>query len=120
MKGTPKKSKAHWFTYQSGIQFRDGRPKPSFTAYYFPFLARKAGGSLRLWGQLKFRPAGAQDTVIIQRSGFTASAVGAAIGTAWSSFAASAIPTASGRSSTVAWPTLSHSGVPSSPIPICP
>jgi hypothetical protein len=68
VRGKPRTSKSYWFTYQSGIQYADGKPKPSFTAYYFPFLVRSGG----VWGQVKFRPnnlpAGAQDTVVIQHS----------------------------------------------------
>jgi hypothetical protein len=65
VKGKPKDSKSHWFTYQSGIQFQNGAPKPSFTAYYFPFLVRDG----QVWGQLKFRPNGlTTDTVMIQHS----------------------------------------------------
>jgi hypothetical protein len=68
VQGKPRTSKSYWFTYQSGIQYANGTPKPSFNAYYFPFLVR--GG--QAWGQLKFRPNGlgptTPDTVVIQFS----------------------------------------------------
>ena len=67
----PKSSKAHWFTYQSGLEFVDGRPKPALQAYYFPFIVQQPGGFVaNVWGQLRFRPnglpAGARDQVQIQ------------------------------------------------------
>jgi hypothetical protein len=67
-----KTSKRHWFTYQSGILTRSGKPKPSALAYVFPFLAQPTGTPLTagVWGQLRFRPnnlpEGAQDQVQIQ------------------------------------------------------
>jgi hypothetical protein len=64
--GTSARSKAHWFTYQSGLYFQNDTPKPAANAYYFPFLVD--GGSY--WGQLRFRPnalpPGVQDSVQIQ------------------------------------------------------
>jgi hypothetical protein len=73
VRGVRRSSKARWFTYQSGIQYVNGVPKPAYQAYYFPFLTRPApDGSLAVWGQLKFRPnnlpPGAQDNVQIQHS----------------------------------------------------
>jgi hypothetical protein len=65
-------TKAYWFTYQSGLEFADGRPKPALFAYYFPFVARPSGGSVDVWGQLRFRPnnlpPGARDRVQLQHS----------------------------------------------------
>lgn len=70
--GKPRSSKAHWFTYQSGLEFADGRAKPALNAYVFPFLAQGRGATAEVWGQLKFRPnnlpPGAQDTVTVQHS----------------------------------------------------
>jgi hypothetical protein len=50
-----------WFTlldqpypdspYQSGLYFVNGKPKPTLTAFRFPFVALKAGNRLRLWGR---------------------------------------------------------------------
>ena len=50
-------------TYQSGIFLRDGTPKPSATAFAFPFVAEPvAGGKTRLWGK-----APAAGRVVVQR-----------------------------------------------------
>jgi hypothetical protein len=73
VRGVRRNSKARWFTYQSGITFANGVPKPAYQGYYFPFLARPApDGSAFVWGQLRFRPnnlpPGAQDNVQIQHS----------------------------------------------------
>ena len=67
----PRSSKAHWFTYQSGLEFVDGAPKPAMQAYIFPFVIQQPGGFVvNVWGQLRFRPnglpAGAQDQVQLQ------------------------------------------------------
>jgi hypothetical protein len=68
-----KNTKAYWFTYQSGLFFNNGTPKPSAAAYALPFLAvptatDPATGrpSYALWGQLRFRPNGAADTATLQ------------------------------------------------------
>jgi hypothetical protein len=65
-------TKAYWFTYQSGLEFADGRPKPSLQAYYFPFLVSRSGGQIDVWGQLRFRPnhlpPGARDSIQLQYS----------------------------------------------------
>ena len=50
-------------TYQSGIFLRDGTPKPSATAFAFPFVAEPlGGGKVRLWGR-----APAAGRVLVQR-----------------------------------------------------
>jgi hypothetical protein len=50
-------------TYQSGVFLRDGTPKPSATAFAFPFVAEPvAGGKVRLWGR-----APAAGRVVVQR-----------------------------------------------------
>lgn len=36
--------------YFSGVYFRDGQPKPSFTAYRFPFVVTHKGKSAQIWG----------------------------------------------------------------------
>lgn len=61
-----------WFTWQSGLLYRDGSPKPSLNAYVLPFSARYAGrnpdGSARisLWGQSKSTPKGTPVTIYVQ------------------------------------------------------
>ena len=50
-------------TYQSGVFLRDGTPKPSATAFAFPFVVEPvAGGKVRLWGR-----APAADRVVVER-----------------------------------------------------
>ena len=50
-------------TYQSGVFLRDGTPKPSATAFAFPFVVEPAaGGKVRLWGR-----APAAGRVVVQR-----------------------------------------------------
>ena len=55
-----KGSRQYWSTYQSGLQFANGTPKPSFAAYTMPFMltaaAADAAGNpqLQVWGQLRF------------------------------------------------------------------
>lgn len=72
VKSEPKTSKRYWFTYQSGLFFNDGRPKPAAAAYSFPFvptpIARSADGKLVyvFWGQARFRPNNAHDLIHIQ------------------------------------------------------
>ena len=39
-------------TYQSGLYFLDGRPKPALTAFRFPFVAERTSGTrVRTWGK---------------------------------------------------------------------
>jgi hypothetical protein len=71
VRGARPGSKPYWFTYQSGLEFVDGRPKPALQAYYFPFVVQQTGGFVaNVWGQLRFRPnglpPGAQDQVRLQ------------------------------------------------------
>jgi hypothetical protein len=55
-------SKAYWFTYQSGLFFQRGQPKPAAFAYAMPFVAFDEGaGQVGFWGQLRFRPNSAPD-----------------------------------------------------------
>ncbi|HVL96746.1 MAG TPA: hypothetical protein VM266_12875 [Solirubrobacteraceae bacterium] len=55
-------SKKHWFTYQSGLFFANGRPKPAAQAYIFPLLATGKGTDsvgqegVNLWGWIRFHP----------------------------------------------------------------
>jgi hypothetical protein len=64
VRGKPKTSKSYWFTYQSGLFFLNGTPKPSATAYAMPFLAfntntldAATGGTVfNFWGQMRLLP----------------------------------------------------------------
>jgi hypothetical protein len=55
-------------TYQTGIFFSDGTPKPSFTAFRFPFVAQRATKThrrrVRVWGK-----APVSGSVLVQRGG---------------------------------------------------
>jgi len=71
VRGISTRRRAAFFTYQSGLEFVNGQPKPAMFAYVFPFRAFSAGGLVaNVWGQLKFRPnalpPGAQDQVQLQ------------------------------------------------------
>src|SRR3954464_3231120 len=67
VKGARPGTKPYWFTYQSGLYFQDGTPKPSAAGYALPFLAVPVQGQLGVWGQLRFRPNGITDQVTIER-----------------------------------------------------
>jgi hypothetical protein len=52
----PEGDPQRWRTYQTGIEFSDGRPKPSYDAYRLPFVGpaqAPAGQPLRLWGMVR-------------------------------------------------------------------
>jgi len=58
---TPVHSRKHWATYQAGLYFLKGKPKPSLTAYALPFYAFPEGNNdanghkvYGVWGQLRF------------------------------------------------------------------
>jgi hypothetical protein len=60
-------SRRYWFTYQSGLFYRSGRAKPAAFAYALPLVAfREPGNMVGFWGQLRFRPNGSPDVVVIQ------------------------------------------------------
>ena len=61
----PKGSRLYWFTYQSGLLTNAGRAKPAVFAYSLPLVVYPAGeGITGFWGQLRFRPNGAQDVAV--------------------------------------------------------
>ncbi len=66
-------SKAYWFTYQSGLFFQRGQPKPAAYAYSVPFVGFPQGtdpatgtGVFGFWGQLRFLRNGVTDNAHIQ------------------------------------------------------
>jgi len=68
-----KNTKGYWFTYQSGLFYQRGQPKPAAYAYSFPFVATATGvdpasgaPSFNLWGQMRFLSNGVADAVQIQ------------------------------------------------------
>lgn len=57
----------YWATWQSGLIFADGRPKPAYSAYLVPFDRRPGGGpNLRFWGQVRFLAPFAEQDVYLQ------------------------------------------------------
>jgi hypothetical protein len=52
----PEGDARRWRTYQSGIAFSDGRPKPAYDAYRLPFVGPgqvPGGQTVRLWGMVR-------------------------------------------------------------------
>ncbi len=73
VKGRPKTSKSRWFTYQSGLYYDNGQPKPAAYSYTFPFIVQATGGDpvtftpkVHVWGQLRFQATGRPDSVLLQ------------------------------------------------------
>src|SRR5206468_4310704 len=55
-----KGSRAYWATFQTGLTFFNGQPKPSYNAYAFPFWIHRGHDSqgnkqLELWAEVRFR-----------------------------------------------------------------
>jgi hypothetical protein len=50
-----KNSALYWSTFQTGLEFADGTPKPSFAAYRVPIWLPNPhhGGAVAVWGQLR-------------------------------------------------------------------
>jgi hypothetical protein len=68
-----KGSKAYWFTYQSGLFFQRGQPKPAAFAYSMPLIGFPAGVDpatgapvKTFWGQMRFLRNGVVDNAYIQ------------------------------------------------------
>jgi len=67
-----KGSRAYWATFQTGLVFFNGQPKPSYNAYAFPFWIHRGHDSngnkqLELWAQVRFRRyASSSDVVFFQ------------------------------------------------------
>jgi hypothetical protein len=65
-------SSRYWGTYQSGLEFADGRRKPAYDAYRLPFTAPSAaseGAPLTVWGRVRPARPGAQVDVQIEFAG---------------------------------------------------
>jgi hypothetical protein len=52
---TRKNSAAYWSSFQTGLEYIDGKPKPSFAAYQIPIWLPKShhGSGVAVWGQLR-------------------------------------------------------------------
>lgn len=60
-------TKRYWFTYQSGLFFANGKPKPSVFAYAVPVnITRTGPATVKVWGQLRFLPNGVKGTAELQ------------------------------------------------------
>jgi hypothetical protein len=72
VKKAKKGSRAYWATFQTGITYLDGTPKPSYAAYALPIWVRSGHDSqgnrqLELWAQARFRRYGApSDGILFQ------------------------------------------------------
>ena len=44
-----------WREFQTGLMFRDMRPKPAYDSFRSPFVVKKRGRRLLLWGQVRPR-----------------------------------------------------------------
>jgi hypothetical protein len=54
-------------SFQSGVRYADGRPKPSFAAYRAPlWIAQRGGGTIAVWGRV--RPGGARLIALERRA----------------------------------------------------
>jgi hypothetical protein len=64
--GTP----GYWNTFQTGLLFQDGTPKPAFNAYRLPIFVPRpvvsAGSSLLVWGMLRPARNGTRQQALIQ------------------------------------------------------
>jgi hypothetical protein len=65
-RGQARQLNNYWATWQSGLLFADGRPKPAFRAYIMPFDIRRSGRTLNMWGQLKLLTNGTPADVYLQ------------------------------------------------------
>jgi hypothetical protein len=64
-----KRDPNYWSTYQTGLEFSDGRPKPAYDSYRLPFVApasAREGSPITLWGMVRAGAPGAQQSVRLQ------------------------------------------------------
>ena len=91
-------SREYWFTYQSGLYTTKGRAKPAAYAYTLPLVVYPAGeGIVGFWGQLRFRPNGAEDTAVFMwcpdnKSVATCVQVGDGVTTTFRGFFSGSVP----------------------------
>jgi hypothetical protein len=60
----------YWDTFQTGLLFQNGKPKPSFGAYRIPIWVPspsfRRGSPVFVWGQIRPASAGARTTALVQ------------------------------------------------------
>ena len=63
----PRGSPGYWSTFQTGLLYADGRPKPALSAYRLPlFLPRTSGPGVAVWAMLRDAPPGTTQQAVIQ------------------------------------------------------
>lgn len=66
----PKGSPGYWSTFQTGLLYADGKPKPSLMAYrlpiYLPHPVVGAGHTVLVWAMLRDAPRGSRQTAQIE------------------------------------------------------
>jgi hypothetical protein len=60
VKTAKKGSRAYWATFQTGLSFVNGTPKPAYQAYAFPIWVHQGynssgTGEVELWAQVRYR-----------------------------------------------------------------
>lgn len=55
MAGAPKGSAAYWSTFQTGLEFSNGKPKPAFFSFRLPIWLPNSrhGAHVTVWGQIR-------------------------------------------------------------------
>lgn len=72
----PKGNFNYWDTFQTGLLYANGKPKPAYTAYQTPVWitdTNSRGSKVSLWGQLRAAPIGTAPHAEIQWRGTTGS-----------------------------------------------
>jgi hypothetical protein len=66
----PRASASYWSSFQTGLLYGDGKPKPAYNSYRLPiFLPQTSfhsGGRVRVWGMLRLAPNATRQHALIQ------------------------------------------------------
>jgi hypothetical protein len=69
-KAFPPGSSGYWSTFQTGLEYLSGKPKPSFDAYlmpvYLPHPTFKSGSSVFVWAMLRPAANGSRQRALIE------------------------------------------------------
>jgi hypothetical protein len=67
-RGEPRGSKLYWSTFQTGLRYANGNPKPAYSTFPIPIWLPKArhGSGVELWGQLRPANHAAMQTAAVQ------------------------------------------------------